>query len=43
MLLPMTLVKPARTRPTRAEVRDRILDAALEVFAAEGFAELAVE
>jgi len=38
MLLPMMLVKPARTRPTRAEVRDRILDAALEVFAAEGFA-----
>src|SRR5580693_8478922 len=38
MLLPVTLVKPARTRPTRAEVRDRILDAALEVFAAEGFA-----
>lgn len=34
----MSPVKPARTRPTRGEVRDRILDAALEVFAAEGFA-----
>lgn len=34
----MTAVKPARTRPTRDEVRDRILDAALTVFAAEGFA-----
>lgn len=34
----MTVVKPARTRPTRDEVRDRILDAALTVFAAEGFA-----
>lgn len=34
----MPSVKPARTRPTRGEVRDRILDAALEVFAAEGFA-----
>ncbi|BBX35192.1 hypothetical protein MMAG44476_02265 [Mycolicibacterium mageritense DSM 44476 = CIP 104973] len=38
MLLPMSPVKPARTRPTRDEVRDRILDAAMEVFAAEGFA-----
>jgi AcrR family transcriptional regulator len=38
MLLDMSSVKPARTRPTRGEVRDRILDAALEVFAAEGFA-----
>lgn len=38
MLLGMPSVKPARTRPTRGEVRDRILDAALEVFAAEGFA-----
>jgi AcrR family transcriptional regulator len=38
MLLHMSPVKPPRTRPTRAEVRDRILDAALEVFAAEGFA-----
>ncbi|BDY30099.1 TetR family transcriptional regulator [Mycolicibacterium mageritense DSM 44476 = CIP 104973] len=34
----MSPVKPARTRPTRDEVRDRILDAAMEVFAAEGFA-----
>jgi AcrR family transcriptional regulator len=34
----MSPVKPERTRPTRDEVRDRILDAALEVFAAEGFA-----
>lgn len=34
----MSSVKPARTRPTRDEVRDRILDAALGVFAAEGFA-----
>lgn len=34
----MTAVKPGRTRPTRDEVRDRILDAALTVFAAEGFA-----
>jgi AcrR family transcriptional regulator len=34
----MSPVKPPRTRPTRDEVRDRILDAALEVFAAEGFA-----
>lgn len=34
----MSPVKPARTRPTRDQVRDRILDAALEVFAAEGFA-----
>lgn len=38
MLLGMSSVKPARTRPTRGEVRDRILDAALAVFAAEGFA-----
>ncbi|OMC34279.1 TetR family transcriptional regulator [Mycolicibacterium fortuitum] len=38
MVLVMTAVKPARTRPTRDEVRDRILDAALKVFAAEGFA-----
>ncbi|OBG80412.1 TetR family transcriptional regulator [Mycobacterium sp. E802] len=38
MLLLMPPVKPARTRPTRDEVRDRILDAALKVFAAEGFA-----
>lgn len=38
MLLLMSPVKPARTRPTRDEVRDRILDAALAVFAAEGFA-----
>ncbi|MEW2481405.1 TetR/AcrR family transcriptional regulator [Mycobacterium sp. NPDC049093] len=38
MVLVMTAVKPARTRPTRDEVRDRILDAALTVFAAEGFA-----
>ncbi len=38
MLLLMSPVKPARTRPTRDEVRDRILDAAMEVFAAEGFA-----
>jgi AcrR family transcriptional regulator len=37
MLLHMSPVKPARTRPTRVEVRDRILDAASEVFAAEGF------
>ncbi|OBB24301.1 TetR family transcriptional regulator [Mycolicibacterium peregrinum] len=37
MVLVMTAVKPARTRPTRDEVRDRILDAALTVFAAEGF------
>jgi AcrR family transcriptional regulator len=36
MLLDM--VKPHRTRPTRGEVRDRILDAAAKVFAAEGFA-----
>lgn len=34
----MSPVKAARTRPTRDEVRDRILDAALGVFAAEGFA-----
>lgn len=34
----MPRVKSPRTRPTRAEVRDRILNAALEVFAAEGFA-----
>jgi AcrR family transcriptional regulator len=38
MLLLMSPVKPTRTRPTRVEVRDRILDAASEVFAAEGFA-----
>jgi AcrR family transcriptional regulator len=37
MLLHMSPVKPARTRPTRVEVRDRILDAASKVFAAEGF------
>ncbi len=34
----MSPVKPPRTRPTRDEVRDRILDAASKVFAAEGFA-----
>lgn len=34
----MSPVKPQRTRPTRGEVRDRILDAASKVFAAEGFA-----
>ena len=34
----MSPVKPPRTRPTRVEVRDRILDAASKVFAAEGFA-----
>ncbi|MHA3023411.1 TetR/AcrR family transcriptional regulator [Mycobacterium sp. BMJ-28] len=38
MLMSMSPVKPVRTRPTRDEVRDRILDAALGVFAAEGFA-----
>jgi AcrR family transcriptional regulator len=38
MLLDMSPVKPLRTRPTRGEVRDRILDAASKVFAAEGFA-----
>ncbi|OBG58447.1 MULTISPECIES: TetR/AcrR family transcriptional regulator [unclassified Mycobacterium] len=38
MLLHMSPVKPHRTRPTRSEVRDRILDAASKVFAAEGFA-----
>jgi AcrR family transcriptional regulator len=38
MLLLMSPVKPHRTRPTRSEVRDRILDAASKVFAAEGFA-----
>ncbi|MCG7606390.1 MULTISPECIES: TetR/AcrR family transcriptional regulator [Mycobacterium] len=38
MVLAMSAVKPTRTRPTRDEVRDRILDAALKVFAAEGFA-----
>jgi AcrR family transcriptional regulator len=38
MLLPMSPVKPPRTRPTRVEVRERILDAASKVFAAEGFA-----
>ncbi|AQT80204.1 TetR family transcriptional regulator [Mycolicibacterium litorale] len=37
MLLGMATVKP-RVRPTRDEVRERILDAALEVFAAQGFA-----
>ena len=34
----MSPVKPPRTRPTRDEVRDRILEAASKVFAAEGFA-----
>jgi len=38
MLVTMSPVKPPRTRPTRGEVRDRILDAASKVFAAEGFA-----
>jgi AcrR family transcriptional regulator len=38
MLSTMSPVKPPRTRPTRVEVRDRILDAASKVFAAEGFA-----
>jgi AcrR family transcriptional regulator len=38
MLVSMSSVKPARTRPTRVEVRDRILEAASKVFAAEGFA-----
>jgi AcrR family transcriptional regulator len=38
MLLAMSPVKPHRIRPTRGEVRDRILDAASKVFAAEGFA-----
>ncbi|MBZ4557293.1 TetR/AcrR family transcriptional regulator [Mycobacterium avium subsp. hominissuis] len=38
MLLGMSSVKPLRSRPTRGEVRDRILDAAAKVFAAEGFA-----
>src|SRR6202789_707661 len=38
MLLTVSPVKPARTRPTRVEVRERILDAASKVFAAEGFA-----
>lgn len=38
MLLDMSPAKPRRTRPTRDEVRDRILDAASKVFAAEGFA-----
>ncbi|MGA9490051.1 MAG: TetR/AcrR family transcriptional regulator [Mycobacterium sp.] len=38
MLLRMSPVKPPRTRPTRVEVRERILDAASKVFAAEGFA-----
>lgn len=38
MLLHMSPVKPLRSRPTRGEVRDRILDAAAKVFAAEGFA-----
>jgi AcrR family transcriptional regulator len=36
--LPMSPVKPPRTRPTRVEVRERILDAASKVFAGEGFA-----
>ncbi|WP_428341809.1 TetR/AcrR family transcriptional regulator [Mycobacterium sp.] len=34
----MSPVKRPRTRPTRGEVRDRILEAASKVFAAEGFA-----
>jgi AcrR family transcriptional regulator len=38
MLSGMSPVKPPRTRPTRDEVRDRIVDAAAKVFAAEGFA-----
>ena len=38
MLIRMSPVKPPRIRPTRGEVRDRILDAASKVFAAEGFA-----
>jgi AcrR family transcriptional regulator len=38
MLIAMSPVKPVRRRPTRIEVRDRILDAASKVFAAEGFA-----
>src|ERR1700722_12611485 len=38
MLLTVSPVKQPRTRPTRGEVRDRILDAASKVFAAEGFA-----
>jgi AcrR family transcriptional regulator len=38
MLSRMSPVKPPRTRPTRGEVRDRILEAASKVFAAEGFA-----
>jgi AcrR family transcriptional regulator len=38
MLSSMSPVKPPRVRPTRLEVRDRILDAASKVFAAEGFA-----
>jgi AcrR family transcriptional regulator len=38
MLLTMSPVKAHRTRPTRGEVRDRILDAASKGFAAEGFA-----
>ncbi|CAG6958299.1 TetR/AcrR family transcriptional regulator [Mycobacterium avium subsp. paratuberculosis] len=38
MLLGMSPVKPLRSRSTRGEVRDRILDAAAKVFAAEGFA-----
>jgi AcrR family transcriptional regulator len=38
MLSHMSPVKPPRTRPTRGEVRDRILEAASKVFAAEGFA-----
>jgi AcrR family transcriptional regulator len=38
MLTRMSPVKPPRIRPTRGEVRDRIMDAAAKVFAAEGFA-----
>src|ERR1700679_1871859 len=38
MLRTVSPVKQPRTRPTRGEVRDRILDAASKVFAAEGFA-----
>jgi AcrR family transcriptional regulator len=38
MVSRMSPVKPPRTRPTRGEVRDRILKAASKVFAAEGFA-----
>src|SRR5581483_5553077 len=43
MLLYMSPVKPHRTRPTRGEVRDRILDAASKVFAAEGFAAATID